>query len=464
MKNHEHIHKMLVIIIVAFSISSCTVTRINHVSSSEHLSKIRTDHFKGERLSCNSRPSRYPDQTLALGKYPGLRKSPPIVGKSHVSPKKKNHAGNFPKNSHPEKKETLIPLIAQKSFKAFMDTPNPQLMHLISQRINETSLPTDNNYHRKQVNNNNDLNKLINGITKVQTIALGHKDLTDDPTSNKSYPPMTVMKSEPQGFSISEGFYYLLILLTGFASFLGMLIAPNLSRKISYWAAMNPVKARSMIGSIQVFTGFAGLYLGIELSEGGTQLSGLSRDILITAFLASALLYPVRKSRLKLLKRTYFRQKIHDLLLFLTGFMLLVCIGNSYSGREIHRSVSEITPNPPNQLINFQKNEITPSGHHATYLYEAMLQEEPEASPKKGLSTGDKIVLTILACIGFTLAGFGIIAASCGLACSGLNGLAILVGFVGGISVIALFYWALKSIYKPKKKSLPADAGIYENS
>ena len=382
-----------------------------------------------------------------------------MFGKSPVSPKKKNHTSNTSKNSYSEnifeKKETLIPDETQQHVKTVLGTPNPQLIYLPLQKANETCLLTETNHYRQQVNHNSDYNKLMGSVTKVKAITLNQEDLIDGLEENQSYLPITTVKSKPRGFVIREDLYYLVILFTGFASLLGMLIAPELSRKLSCWAAMNPVKARSMIGSVQVLTGFAGLCLGIELSKGGTQLSGFSRDILITTFLATALLYPVRKSHFKFLKRTYFRQKIHDLLLFLTGFMLMVWIGNFISGREIQGSVSEISPNHLNQLIIIQKNEIHPSGDRALYQ-QALIQDEPEASPKKGLSRGAKIILTILACFGFCAAGFGVIAASCGLACSGLNALAYIVAIVGGFSVIALFYWALKSIYKPKKNPIPA--------
>jgi uncharacterized membrane protein YhdT len=74
------------------------------------------------------------------------------------------------------------------------------------------------------------------------------------------------------------------------------------------------------------------------------------------------------------------------------------------------------------------------------------------------VSASAKVLLTILTIVGFCAAAYGIAAASCGLACSGLNALAVLVAVVGGALAIGLAYLALKAIYNPKNRRIPKPA------
>jgi hypothetical protein len=262
-------------------------------------------------------------------------------------------------------------------------------------------------------------------------------------------------QAQSRPFQKPDGLIYLLGLITGVFTLGGLISTPGMAGKISYWAAVNPKKTRFIIGGIQVITGLAGLILGTEIAHKGMQCSDTSRNMLIATFLASALLYPVRKSPVRILKRTYFRQKIHDILLFITGFLLMVWVGNHFT-RQTDHPVS--LRNTAGTLQQSGYNAFNNIGTPGLYTYEAHLQDEPANPEKKGLSASAKVLLTVLTIVAFCAAAYGIAAASCGLACSGLNALAVLVAVVGGALAIGLAYLALKAIFNPKNRRIPKPA------
>jgi hypothetical protein len=198
--------------------------------------------------------------------------------------------------------------------------------------------------------------------------------------------------------------------------------------------------------------GLAGLMLGTKLANMGTHFSDLSKSIVAATFFTSVLLYPVRRSRIRLIKRTYFRQKVHDLVLFLSGFMFMVYAGNYYS-----RQINSLTNLAGKQdylelqvYVQLEKDQL----HDPTVFlqYANLEQDEPAKPPKDGWSNGQKVFLTILTFMASIGLGYGVAALSCELSCSGLNGLAIIVAILGAALIAFLFYISMKAIFSPKHK------------
>ncbi|MBN1791663.1 MAG: hypothetical protein JW830_14280 [Bacteroidales bacterium] len=146
------------------------------------------------------------------------------------------------------------------------------------------------------------------------------------------------------------------------------------------------------------------------------------------------------------------KHHVHDILLFISGFLLMVWVGNHFSRQTV------IPAGTMQQSGYHAIHNIQTTGHQAFYAYEEQLQDEPANPKKKGLSTGAKVLLTFLTVVAFCAAAYGIAAASCGLACSGLNALAVLVAVVGDILTIGLAYLALKAIFNPKNRKIPKPA------
>jgi hypothetical protein len=238
----------------------------------------------------------------------------------------------------------------------------------------------------------------------------------------------------------------------GLLSLAGLKSTPNLAGNISYWAALHPGKTRFIISVIQIMTGLAGLMLGTKLAYMGTHLSDLSKSIVAATFFTSVLLYPVRKSRIRLIKRTYFKQKTHDLVLFFSGFMFMVYAGNYYAG-QINSLTNIGGKQDYLELREYVQLEKKPMQNPPVFLQQTnQEQDKPATPPKEGWSAGLKVLLTILtfgAAIGF---GYGVAALSCELSCSGLNGLAVIVAILGAALIAFLFYISMKAIFNPKHK------------
>lgn len=255
--------------------------------------------------------------------------------------------------------------------------------------------------------------------------------------------------SQKKPFRKSETFILMMAVLAGLIPLAAIKATPKLAENISFRAAMNPWKTRFMFAGVQIAMGIAGVLLGKRLADSGIHLSDLSRDLLLGAFLTSSLLYPVRNTSIKLLKHSYLRQKAFDLALAISGFMLMVNAGNDPIMRaSLTRMVS--FKSHEQQNVNMLTAHSQASKQLLYYQNDKQVQDEQKAAQKKEKTR--KISLTILAVLGAVLLGFLLAAAACGLACEGMEGLAYVVGIGGGILLITLAIWGVKSIWHPKNK------------
>ena len=250
----------------------------------------------------------------------------------------------------------------------------------------------------------------------------------------------------------------LMALLMGLIPLAAIKAKPDFARNISFWAAMNPWKTRFMYAGIQIGLGATGIILGERLADNGVHFSDLSGDLLLAAFLTSASLYPVRNSSLKLFRHSYFRQKVFDMALALSGFLLMVSAGNNNPGitasftgmKNLNRNVQENVnisnfSNPDQKQIQYNQNV-------------GQLQDEQVFPQKPEMSKGMKILLTVLTILAGLGLGYLLLLAACGIACNGMEGLAYLVGIGGGILLIVLAVLVIKSIWHPnhKRKTKPS--------
>jgi hypothetical protein len=102
-------------------------------------------------------------------------------------------------------------------------------------------------------------------------------------------------------------------------------------KTISYWALLNPKKTWVILTLIHLALGGLTTYLGIILFFNGITLPD-------TVFLAGVIiatiawiLYPVRRSKYKIWKWSYARQKTYDFGLIIGGLMMLLTITNQQS-------------------------------------------------------------------------------------------------------------------------------------
>ena len=212
-------------------------------------------------------------------------------------------------------------------------------------------------------------------------------------------------------------------------------------QRISLWAKKNSGKAIAMIAFVKTFFMLGGLILGRELAKNEFAFSDSTRNILISSYLAAALFYPVKK---KFFQGLSFKQKIHNFSLVLSGFLLMICLGNK----------SKIDPNfsSPNNFI-FQ----TFDDYFSTKIYDSSIFKDNKKQTKERFisstkrneySTSAKIGLTIFYSVIFFILTMLVSYAACNLSCNGQEALALIVG-VGGISgLVTGFVFLIRSIYK----------------
>lgn len=236
---------------------------------------------------------------------------------------------------------------------------------------------------------------------------------------------------------------------SGLLSLLMLSLAQSRSKKISYWAAENPWKARSLIAGTHTLTGLSALYLGHHLYGQEIFISEAVNYAALSVFTTSCLLYPMKNSFS--FTHSYFSQKANDISLFTSGVVMMLSAGNHYHFTQQPVSVSEVvfslsTTNTPEKNVYLVKSKKDLNAEKLKFKQEA----------KKELSKGAKVALTILLAITFAAAVFGLAALSCSIACSGNEGLAAVVGIGGGIGLVALFILGIRGILGIKRKSKQA--------
>jgi hypothetical protein len=248
----------------------------------------------------------------------------------------------------------------------------------------------------------------------------------------------------------SGTFVFVLAVLAGLIPLAALKTKPGIAANISFWAAMNPWKTRLMFAAAQIGLGTAAFFLGEKLAYNGIHFSDLSRDLLIGTFLTSSVLYPVKNAPVSFLKHSYLRQKAFDLALAVSGFMLIANAGNDPGMRASFTSMAGPKGHEQQQVNMLNDNSQVPK-QLLYYQNGQQLQDEQTVSPGKKPGEGLKILYSILVFIAALVLGVLLAAAACGLSCNGMEGLAYLVGIGGGVLLIGLTIWVIKSIWHPRR-------------
>jgi hypothetical protein len=250
-------------------------------------------------------------------------------------------------------------------------------------------------------------------------------------------------------FTGGETFFLLMALMAGLVSLAILKANPKTATNISFRASMNPWKTRFLFAAAATGLAVSGFMLGGKLAGEGIHFSTLSRDILLGTFLASSALYPVRHTSVKVLKHSYLRQKTFDLVLTVSGFMLMLNAGNDQVMRTSFSNLTDLKGRVQNTI---QINNSLPASHLLIYQgNDKQQQQDPQMTDQqeKKLRT-KRIIFTVLVALGFIVLAFALAVAACGLACNGLTGLAYLVGIGGGLLAVGLAVWLIKAIWHPK--------------
>lgn len=237
------------------------------------------------------------------------------------------------------------------------------------------------------------------------------------------------------------------LLLGGLAAIISgamLRLKVNRARKISHWAKNNKKKT---------WLAFVGLY---AVLFPGALLSGMllfANDFIITpaaagvaaaAFVAACLLYPVKGAETKLSQHSYLKKKTMDLVLALSGFMLMTTAGNQIVADHDSRP-AKLLAYVSNMTSGDEENNLN------TFVHEKISALKKSSAPGDAGDVIAKILLTILAVAVFCLLLLLTAVLSCNLSCSGQEGAAAFVAIFGLALSIFLLVIMLKAIYaKPK--------------
>lgn len=463
------VNKVSTIFLVSLLISSCATYRVQNTPAAYHISKTNPGHLKKKEIVCIAPVSRYPvvRNKISLHKGSNIRQSAKIA--YSASWKKKKTAAlinNRNRNRDPEKgniisglEQSQVRQLQPKDIKTkpvslqpvhLKDGISPDhfetfQMHVSTKSINDNKAVADSN-------NASSFDLIIPVSGPNVNSGLPLTQLKEEAPVQ---PPGNIDESKKEPVKKKGRGFYLLTFLAGCLMLLGLKKTPVYARQVSQWASVNPWKARLMIAGIHIVMGVSGIILGEKLADSGTHFTDLSKNLLAGTFLTSAMLYPVRKSPSKLFRHTYFRQKTHDLALFLSGFMLMVNLGNHYSDRPA--SPSSMADNGYNkqQSESVTGNLVQPANHLVLYQDEKQTPDVKTISQEGEMNTAAKILLAVLVIAAALGLGYLLFLLSCSIACSGLEGLAWLVGIGGGFLLIALTAWTVSIIFTPMPAKIP---------
>ncbi len=316
-------------------------------------------------------------------------------------------------------------------------------------------------YRQSVINKVNNESGYSSAVLKQEEITEIMSDESSDETRVSMPGTVKSEQSQRTPFHKRETIILMMAILAGLIPLAAIRATPGLTANISFWAAMNPWKTRFMFAGLQVALGTTGVLLGEKFADNGIHFSVLSRDLLLGAFLASSLLYPVKHTSIKLFKHSYLRQKAFDLALAISGFMLMVNAGNDPVLRASLTNMANFKSHEQQNVKMLNDQNQVPK-QLLYYQNDKQVQDEQPASPYNEPSRGKKIFLTVLAVLATLVLGWLVAAAACGLSCNGMVGLAYVAGIGGAGLVVAFAIWAIKSIWhpKPKKRIKPAE-GTY---
>ncbi|MGK7389504.1 MAG: hypothetical protein ACNS60_04110 [Candidatus Cyclobacteriaceae bacterium M2_1C_046] len=236
--------------------------------------------------------------------------------------------------------------------------------------------------------------------------------------------------------------------ISGILSLIGLGIFQKQSKMISDWGVQNPWTTRILLTGAHLATAYCCVTIGNQMASEGVFFSENFRNTALIIGGASVLLYPMRKSDIKIFQGSYMTRKIHDLALFASGAALVLSFSNAYK--------------PADSYLKFvPETQITASNSETVYTN--VFTDPKQGEPKKGMKTWEKVVLTVLAVAVFVVLGFGVGALACTIACNGSEALALIVFNVGLAGLILLLITALKGIFNrpwKKKEDVQAEPAV----
>lgn len=200
-------------------------------------------------------------------------------------------------------------------------------------------------------------------------------------------------------------------------------------KQISFWAREHKKAARIYIVVGFLFLNVSGLFLGDLLQSVTGNFNPALIIIPVTLTIAGYIFYPRKKNK-RIFKNFYFRQKLNDLVLIGSTFLLLIFIGNNTNTIQSLQQplLASTSVFHPSRVI-----KPTTVSHSSKSLRQRI---KAYRKAYKEMTKTQKTLAIIGVVILAGLVAMGVGALACNIACSGSEGIAlilVILGFVGAI-------------------------------
>ena len=219
-------------------------------------------------------------------------------------------------------------------------------------------------------------------------------------------------------------------------------------KSVSRWAHGHPSPARVLIVLMQAFILLMGVVTGLVFAGMWGEIPGYFMWACTCLFLLTVLFYPLKLRGQGATSKMYIRSRLMDAMLVFASFCMIVTATNR---DEIH----DIRSGPAYQIVPVVHHEGSPSTTAERKITRKEFRKQMRKSVRRvasGLKLWEAILLSVLLGAALIAAAFFVVALSCSAACSGLDGLAVLIILAGGGLLAWLGILGYRAIWKEKKK------------
>lgn len=225
-------------------------------------------------------------------------------------------------------------------------------------------------------------------------------------------------------------------------------------KKISIWASHHRWASRLLIVGLYMLLNVVGFVAGDIIFSNGIIISGWIIYGIALVFLAAVILYPSRKEKTSY-NNFYRYQKLTDLCLITTTFLLVVSYGNHnnttqpvnnspfYTTLSFASTSFPATDKSENPAVKKKKDRKTLRQKLRANIH--LLRQEYRSA-----SSGEKAALIVVSVLVALLLFFLVASLSCNLSCSGSGGAATVVLIFGTGLIIFLLVRVIKRINRGK--------------
>lgn len=204
-------------------------------------------------------------------------------------------------------------------------------------------------------------------------------------------------------------------------------------KRISKWGQRHPIAARLIITISHLLIIANGILAGLFLFLNDLQHASYILFLFVLSFIILFIFYPKREQKTGLFKYSYRRQKTHDFGLVILGFLMISIGSNNWLCKNIH---TEMTASPTATFI-VQKHKKSSKRQFKKQIRKQLRALKKVFKNRKGNGL-IRMLLNLLVFGGAIVLGFLLAVLCCNIHCSGSPGLAIAVGIVGYLGLIAL--------------------------